>query len=95
LALFGFALFALAAFVLAGALAFAGFFAAGSFFALAGFSALAFGSRFAGSVPSTLQNRQLLQATPSIAAFPADDGLRCSVPSSSRYPRPSGVATTS
>ena len=63
--------------------AFAGFFAAGSFFAFAGFSAFGFGSRF-GSVPSTHQNRQPLQATPPIAAFPADDGLLCSVPSSSR-----------
>jgi hypothetical protein len=74
---------------------FAGFFAAGSFFGFVSPSAFAFGSRFAASVPSILQNLHPLHATPSIAAFPADDGLRCSIPSSNRYRRPSVVSTTS
>jgi hypothetical protein len=72
--------------------AFAGIFAAGSFLAFAGFSAL--GSRLGFSVPSTLQKTHPLQDPP-VTAFPADDGLRCSVPSSRWYRTPSAVSTTS
>jgi len=55
---------------------------AGAFFGVAAFAGFsAFGFR---SVPCSDQNRQPLQATPPIAAFPAEDGLLCSVPSSSR-----------
>ena len=70
---FGFVLFFAVGFV-------AGFFFAGAF---AGFSDFGFGSVFGVSVPWTVQKRQPLQATPAIAAFPADDGLLCSDPSSS------------
>jgi len=80
-------------------------FLGGAFFVVGfvGFSTFAFGScdavlrtvRFGVSVPSTLQKRHPLHATPFIAAFPADDGLVNSRPSSSRYRRPSAVCTTS
>ena len=51
---------------------FATFFGASSFLAFVAFAGL---SAFGFSVPSIDQNRQPLQATPSIAALPADDGL--------------------